>query len=198
MKLWIDAQLSPSLAKWITENFDRIEAIAIRDLGLRDAEDQVIFFSARSAEATVMTKDGDFLELQKRLGAPPKIIWVTCGNTSKARLKTILTEHLQKAFELFEGGTGFGGNGANIKWNEFGNTIGHGVAALGSGLTAVGLLAAPEPTGLLKSSVLPHLLDLDMKYRKNGTLQITLTDRLMLQAVFIWIKDHPNLYREQS
>ena len=104
MKLWIDAQLSPSLAKWITENFDRIEAIAIRDLGLRDAEDQVIFFSARSAEATVMTKDGDFLELQKRLGAPPKIIWVTCGNTSNARLKTILTEHLQKAFELFEGG----------------------------------------------------------------------------------------------
>ncbi len=65
-------------------------------------------------------------------------------------MKTILTEHLQKAFELFEGGTGFGGNGANIKWNEFGNTIGHGVAALGSGLTAVGLLAAPEPTGLTK------------------------------------------------
>ncbi len=72
MKLWIDAQLSPSLAKWITENFDRIEAIAIRDLGLRDAEDQVIFFSARSAEATVMTKDGDFLELQKEAWSAAK------------------------------------------------------------------------------------------------------------------------------
>jgi predicted nuclease of predicted toxin-antitoxin system len=104
MNLWIDAQLSPHLAKWITENFAAIEAVAVRDLGLRDAEDQVIFFSARSADATVMTKDSDFPELQKRLGAPPKIIWVTCGNTSNARLKVILSANLQKAVELLEGG----------------------------------------------------------------------------------------------
>jgi predicted nuclease of predicted toxin-antitoxin system len=104
MKLWIDAQLSPALAKWISENFATIEAVAVRDLGLRDAEDQVIFFSARTADATVMTKDSDFLELQKRLGAPPKIIWVTCGNTSNARLRVILSEHLQTAIELLESG----------------------------------------------------------------------------------------------
>ena len=104
MKLWIDAQLSPALANWISENFANIEATAVRDLGLRDAEDPVIFFSARKAEAAVMTKDSDFLELQKRLGAPPKIIWVTCGNTSNARLKEILAIHLQKAVELLEGG----------------------------------------------------------------------------------------------
>jgi len=73
MKLWIDAQLSPALAKWITENFSTIEAIAVRDLGLRDAEDRIIFFSARTADATVMTKDSDFLELQKRLGARQKL-----------------------------------------------------------------------------------------------------------------------------
>ena len=60
MKLWIDAQLSPTLAIWITENFSAIEAIAVRDLGLRDAEDQVIFFSARNADATVMTKERYF------------------------------------------------------------------------------------------------------------------------------------------
>ena len=65
MKLWIDAQLSPVLAKWITENFADTAVVAVRDLGLRDAEDQVIFFSARNADATVMTKDSDFLELQK-------------------------------------------------------------------------------------------------------------------------------------
>jgi len=51
-----------------------------------------------------MTKDSDFLELQKRLGSPPKIIWVTCGNTSKARLIEILSVNLQKAVELLEGG----------------------------------------------------------------------------------------------
>jgi predicted nuclease of predicted toxin-antitoxin system len=44
MKLRIDAQLSPGLAKWITENFASIEATAVRDLGLREAEDQASFF----------------------------------------------------------------------------------------------------------------------------------------------------------
>ena len=65
MKLWIDAQLSPTLSKWITENFSSIEAIAVRDLGLRDAEDQVIFFSARNADATVMTKTAIFSNYKK-------------------------------------------------------------------------------------------------------------------------------------
>lgn len=59
MRLWIDAQLSPALAKWITENFANIEATAARDLGLRDAEDPVIFFSAQKADAVVMTKDSE-------------------------------------------------------------------------------------------------------------------------------------------
>jgi len=104
MKVWIDAQLSPMLANWITENFNTIEATAVRDLGLRDAEDSVIYFSAREANAIVMTKDGDFLELQRRHGAPPKIIWVTCGNTSNAKLKEILSANLQMAIELLETG----------------------------------------------------------------------------------------------
>ncbi|MGC1308865.1 MAG: hypothetical protein WA885_16685 [Phormidesmis sp.] len=40
--LWIDAHLSPALAHWITDSFDAT-AIALRDLGLRDAEDLEIF-----------------------------------------------------------------------------------------------------------------------------------------------------------
>ena len=44
MKLWIDAQFSPALAEWITESFAGIEAIAVRELGMRDADDPVIFF----------------------------------------------------------------------------------------------------------------------------------------------------------
>lgn len=104
MKLWIDAQLSPALADWITKNFSDIEATAVRDLGLRDAEDPVIFFSARTANATVMTKDSDFVEFQQRHGAPPKIIWVTCGSTSNIKLKSILLVNLQEAVNLLESG----------------------------------------------------------------------------------------------
>ena len=38
------------------------------------------------------------------LGPPPQVIWITCGNTSNARLKEILTNTLPKALELLESG----------------------------------------------------------------------------------------------
>jgi predicted nuclease of predicted toxin-antitoxin system len=38
MIIWIDAQLPPTLAEWIVENFD-ITAVSLRELGLRDAKD---------------------------------------------------------------------------------------------------------------------------------------------------------------
>jgi len=104
MKRWIDAQLSPTIAAWIDANFVAIEATVVRDCDLRDAEDVVIYFAARDAAATVMTKDSDFVNLQIQHGSPPKIIWITCGNTSNKRLKEILTTHLFKAVRLLEAG----------------------------------------------------------------------------------------------
>ena len=50
MIIWLDAQLPPTVAAWITATF-AIEARAVRDLGLRDAKDPSIFQAARAAEA---------------------------------------------------------------------------------------------------------------------------------------------------
>jgi predicted nuclease of predicted toxin-antitoxin system len=83
MKIWIDAQLSPSLAAWINRTYDNIEAQSVQAAGLRDATDMEIFFEARKQGAIVMTKDDDFLRLIEQHGTPPKIILVTCGNSSK-------------------------------------------------------------------------------------------------------------------
>jgi predicted nuclease of predicted toxin-antitoxin system len=44
--LWIDAQLSPALARWFSDSFG-IAAYAVRDLGLREAKDRAIFHAAR-------------------------------------------------------------------------------------------------------------------------------------------------------
>ena len=41
MIVWVDAQLSPRIAQWLSERF-AIEAIPVRDLGLREASDQRI------------------------------------------------------------------------------------------------------------------------------------------------------------
>ena len=99
MKIWIDAQMSPAIAAWINSNY-AVTAVAIRDLGLRDAEDEAIFEAARQEKAVVMTKDSDFVLLLDKLGPPPQVVWVTCGNTSNARLKEILTNTLPKAVDL--------------------------------------------------------------------------------------------------
>jgi predicted nuclease of predicted toxin-antitoxin system len=56
MILWLDAQLSPALAAWISQCFE-LQAVAIRDLGLHRATDEEIFIAARSVEAIVVTKD---------------------------------------------------------------------------------------------------------------------------------------------
>lgn len=104
MKIWVDAQLSPSIAAWINRTFNDIEAESVRALGLRDATDLEIFDNAKKADAVVMSKDDDFIQLIEQRGTPPMLIWVTCGNTSNARMREILSTTLLKAKELLESG----------------------------------------------------------------------------------------------
>lgn len=101
--IWIDAQISPAIAAWITATLS-IPCSAVRDIGLRDASDRRIFLEAGKQSAIVMTKDSDFVLLQIELGSPPKIIWITCGNTSNAELKEILTATLSEAMKFLNAG----------------------------------------------------------------------------------------------
>ena len=103
MNIWLDEQLSPALARWVTRQFD-LTAQPVRELGLKSASDPEIFFAARQADAVVVTKDQDFVRLLERHGPPPKVIWVTCGNTSNVRLQEVLSSALPKALALFAKG----------------------------------------------------------------------------------------------
>ena len=91
MIVWLDAQLSPRLARWIEETFG-VECLHVRDLGLRGAEDPEIFQKARDIRSVVMTKDEDFIRLVERNGPPPQVIWVTSGNMPNARFKSLLKD----------------------------------------------------------------------------------------------------------
>lgn len=101
--IWLDAHLSPRLALWITRKLG-LETWGIRDLKLRDATDEAIFAAAKTADVVFITKDKDFVELLRRNGPPPKVIWLQCGNTSESRLKEIFSRHLNGALELLAGG----------------------------------------------------------------------------------------------
>jgi predicted nuclease of predicted toxin-antitoxin system len=91
----LDAHLPPALAVWISETFD-IPCFSAQFLDLRHAEDEEIFTFSKTRNAIVITKDDDFVSLLNRFGSPPKVFWLTCGNTSKSRLK-----------EIFEASAGF-------------------------------------------------------------------------------------------
>jgi len=103
MTIWVDAHLSPRIARWISANFP-VTTHPLREIGLRDAEDDDIFAAARAAGVTVLTKDSDFVRLLEQHGSPPKILWLTCGNTSDPSLQQILGRHLSTALSLIDGG----------------------------------------------------------------------------------------------
>lgn len=92
MKFIIDAQLSPHLAKWLSEQFS-VDAFSVSFLKMLTSTDLEIFNFAKKEQAIVITKDEDFVQLLYRYGSPPKIIWLTCGNTTNENLKVIFKKN---------------------------------------------------------------------------------------------------------
>ena len=87
------------MSPWISESFG-CECKPFRELGFQSAADRDVFLAARQAGAIILTKDSKFVELQRLLGAPPKIIWLRCGNRSNQAMKELLTSTLPEAFNL--------------------------------------------------------------------------------------------------
>lgn len=103
MTVWVDAQINPTLAGWLRRTFG-VDAHAVRDLGLREAADPLIFGRARAAGAVVLTKDSDFVDLLGRHGPPPQVVWLTCGNTSNASLRRLFATAWPRAAALLAAG----------------------------------------------------------------------------------------------
>jgi len=96
LTIWVDAQLPPALAGWLTEQFG-VEAANLDSVGLRQAQDIEIFQHARRPGHVIMTKDDDFVDIVTRLGPPPQILWVTCGNVTNRALRELLARAFPSA-----------------------------------------------------------------------------------------------------
>jgi predicted nuclease of predicted toxin-antitoxin system len=64
MTIWVDAQLSPAIATWITSTFG-ITTLALRDIGLRDAEDTEIFEAAKAQGVIVFSQQQQKLQQRR-------------------------------------------------------------------------------------------------------------------------------------
>ncbi len=100
MKFLLDAQFAPRLAQLISDGNEDLEAVSVRDVGLLHANDGEIFDYACRHGYVVMSKDQDFVDLVTRRGAPPQVVWFTCGNLSTtatwARLRSTLPAAIEQ------------------------------------------------------------------------------------------------------
>lgn len=102
MKLIVDAQLPPRLAETLRKA--GYDAVAVREVGLRDAEDSEIWAYAIEKNAAVITKDEDFSERLLRAKISPIVIWIRVGNVSNVVLLKWFIPLLPVIFARIESG----------------------------------------------------------------------------------------------
>ncbi len=102
MKFFVDAQLPPGLARWLTEIGHSAQHVAELDLG--DAEDAVIWERALDQNAVIVTKDEDFAERHAHFGDGPTVIWLRIGNSTNRTLLLWLEPRWDEIMELLGNG----------------------------------------------------------------------------------------------
>jgi len=80
MSLLIDENLSYRVKTSLVSTFDN--SLHVKDVSLRNANDQEIWNYAKDKNLTIVSKDSDFHHKSILFGAPPKVIWITIGNCS--------------------------------------------------------------------------------------------------------------------
>ncbi len=104
MTFWIDAQLDPELAAWIGSRFGVIAKHVI-ELGLEQADDDELYGAARRfGRIVIMSKDKDFAALSRRLGAPPQIVHLRCGNLRTIWVQALLARAFPDALDRLRQG----------------------------------------------------------------------------------------------
>jgi predicted nuclease of predicted toxin-antitoxin system len=88
VKLLFDQNISHRLIR--TLQLEYPDSRHVRDVGLRDAADTVVWQYAAQHGFAIVTKDADFHQRSFLYGHPPKVIWVRIGNGSTAMIESLL------------------------------------------------------------------------------------------------------------
>ena len=102
MKFLIDAQLPPAVACWLRDAGH--DAQAVREAGLREAEDDTIWRHALATGVAILTKDEDFPIRAQQADTSPVIVWLRIGNTSNHALRLWFMPQLPQILAWIEQG----------------------------------------------------------------------------------------------
>jgi predicted nuclease of predicted toxin-antitoxin system len=98
VKLLLDQNLSPRLLRTLEATYPG--STPVRLVGLRDADDVVVWEFARDHDFIIVSKDSDFHQRSFVLGFPPKVIWIRRGNCPTTDIEKVLRERQSSILEF--------------------------------------------------------------------------------------------------
>lgn len=98
MKLLLDQNISHRLLNYIQDILP--EAKQVRQLGLENHSDKLIWEYAKENGYDILTFDGDFYDFSLVWGHPPKIVWIRTDNQTTKNVEEILRKHISTLEEF--------------------------------------------------------------------------------------------------
>jgi predicted nuclease of predicted toxin-antitoxin system len=100
MKLLFDENLSHKLVRLLADLFPN--SIHVREVGLKAADDPVVWEYAKNNGLMIVSKDSDMHQRSFVFGYPPKVIWVRLGNCSTSDVEQLLRRHFAAIKAFYE------------------------------------------------------------------------------------------------
>ncbi|MCX6638161.1 MAG: DUF5615 family PIN-like protein [Acidobacteria bacterium] len=102
MRLLFDQNLSPWLCRALADRFPN--SVHVREVGLREAADSIVWDYAALHGLAIVTKDADFRQRSFLEGHPPKVLWVRLGNCSTRAIEALLRNRASEVDEFLADG----------------------------------------------------------------------------------------------
>lgn len=100
MKLLFDENLSHKLVRSLADLFH--DSVHVRDVGLKAADDPVVWEYARDNDLMIVSKDSDMRQRSFVFGYPPKVVWVRLGNCSTSDIEKLLRRNFAAVKAFYE------------------------------------------------------------------------------------------------
>jgi len=88
MKLLLDENVSLKLVKFLQNDFPGSERVAF--LNMQGSTDTQIWEFAKQKHYIIVSKDNDFRQRSFLVGYPPKVIWLSIGNSGINEIRKLL------------------------------------------------------------------------------------------------------------
>jgi len=100
MKLLFDENLSPRLVQLLEDLFPN--SIHVLDVGLKAADDPLVWEYAKSNGLILVSKDSDMHQRSFLFGPPPKVVWVRLGNCSTLDVERLMRQNVSAINVFFD------------------------------------------------------------------------------------------------